>query len=244
MPLRADIFLVEHGYAESRSEAQAAIRAGNVKADGKPVSKPAQLIPEEASISYEKAHPYVSRGALKLAGALDQFALSPSGLICLDVGSSTGGFTEVLLERGAYKVYAVDVGHGQMHRRIAGDPRVVQREGVNARDLTHAHVPEDIDAVTIDVSFIGLKLVFPPILKLARPGAWMVALIKPQFEAGQEWIGKRGVVRSHSVHREIVEGVARWLGTQPSWSVLGTMESPIQGGEGNREFLLAAAKKK
>ena len=243
MTFRADVFLVQHGFAESRTEAQAAIHAGKVKADGRQITKPSQLISEDASISYEKAHPYVSRGALKLIAALDQFGLSPAERICVDVGSSTGGFTEVLLARGAFKVYAVDVGHGQLHRKLVNDPRVVQREGVNARDLSQHQIPEPIDAITIDVSFIGLRLVFPPVMKLVRSGAWMVALIKPQFEAGQEWISKRGVVRSYNIHTEIVQGVARFLGSQSGWSLLGTMESPVQGGDGNREFLVAAQRK-
>ncbi|HEY0282472.1 MAG TPA: TlyA family RNA methyltransferase [Rhizomicrobium sp.] len=240
MITRADVFLVEKGYAASRAEAQAAIRAGHVNADGKPVSKPSQTIPENAVIEYRKPHPYVSRGALKLAAALDRFELSPDDLICIDVGASTGGFTEILLERGARKVYAVDVGHGQMHAKLAADPRVILLEGVNARDLGPTQVPEQVDAVVVDVSFIGLKLVLPAALKRMRQGAWLVALIKPQFEAGIGKVGKGGIVKDKSVQEEALQGIAGWLGAQLGWSVIGTMESPIAGGDGNREFLLAA----
>jgi 23S rRNA (cytidine1920-2'-O)/16S rRNA (cytidine1409-2'-O)-methyltransferase len=236
---RADIFLVEKGYASSRAEAQAAIRAGHVRADGKPVLKPSQTVAANAAIEYAKPHPYVSRGAVKLAAALDRFELSPAGLTCIDVGASTGGFTEVLLERGARAVYAVDVGHDQLHPKLAADPRVILLEGVNARDLGQTQVPEQVDAVVADVSFIGLKLVLPAALKLAHQGAWLVALVKPQFEAG---VGKVGIVKDKSVQEEALQNIVGWLGVQPGWSVLGTMESPIAGGDGNREFLLAARK--
>ena len=242
MTPRADVFLVEQGYAASRAEAQAAIHAGNVSAGGKPVSKPSQTIAPDAAIEYAKPHPYVSRGALKLAAALDRFELAPAGLTCIDVGASTGGFTEVLLERGAKKVYAVDVGHGQMHTKLAADPRVITLEGVNARDLNSAHVPEQVDAVVADVSFIGLKLVLPAALKLAHQGAWLVALVKPQFEAGVGKVGKGGIVKDKSVQEEALQSIIDWLGGQPGWSVIGTMVSPIVGGDGNREFLLAARK--
>lgn len=243
MSQRADVYLVERGYAASRAEAQAAIRAGCVAADGKPVLKPSQQIPEDAEISYERAHPYVSRGALKLIAVLDQFDLSPEGLVCLDVGASTGGFTEVMLERGAVKVYAVDVGHGQMHPRVAGDPRVLRRDGVNARDLSHHQVPEPVDAITVDVSFIGLKLVLPPAMKLAQRGAWLVALIKPQFEVGRAHIGKGGVVKDGMVQSAAVQEITAWMGSQQGWTILGAMESPIVGGDGNREYLVAARRR-
>jgi len=239
---RADIFLVEHGYAESRSEAQAAIRAGKVSAEGKPILKPSQTIADGAAIVYEKPHPYVSRGALKLAAALDRFTLSPAELTCLDVGASTGGFTEVLLERAARKVYAVDVGHGQLNPKLAADPRIISLEGVNARDLAPALISEEVDAVVADVSFIGLKLVLPAALKLARKGAWLVALVKPQFEAGRDRVGRGGLVKDNVVQEDALQGIVDWLGAQPGWTVIGTMESPIVGGDGNREFLLAARK--
>jgi 23S rRNA (cytidine1920-2'-O)/16S rRNA (cytidine1409-2'-O)-methyltransferase len=179
---------------------------------------------------------------LKLAAALDCFELPPAGLICIDVGASTGGFTEILLERGAKKIYAVDVGHGQIHAKLAADPRVILLEGVNARDLGQALVPEEVGAVVADVSFIGLKLVLPAALKLAHQGAWLIALVKPQFEAGVGKVGKGGIVKDKSVQEEALQGIVDWLGAQSGWSVIGTMESPIAGGDGNREFLLAARK--
>jgi len=241
MPTRADIFLVEHGFAVSRAEAQAAIHAGNVRAGGEPVTKPSQLIEEGAEIVYAKAHPYVSRGALKLVAALDHFALSPEGVACLDIGASTGGFTQVLLERGARKVYAVDVGHGQMRAMLASDPRVVSLEGTDARRLSEKVVPEPPQAIVADVSFISLKLVLKPALALAK-GAWLVALVKPQFEAGRENVGRGGIVKDDAAQTAAVEAVTRWLEEQ-DWPVLGTLESPIAGGDGNREFLVAARQK-
>ncbi|MDE2111164.1 MAG: TlyA family RNA methyltransferase [Alphaproteobacteria bacterium] len=240
--VRADLFLVEHGYANSRTEAQAAIRAGRVAVDGKPVAKPSQVVAEGAAVVYEKPHPYVSRGALKLVAALEHFGLSPAGLTCIDVGASTGGFTEILLGRGARKVYAIDVGHGQLRAKLAADPRVVQREGVNARELTSLHVPEQADCIVVDVSFIGLKLVLSSALKFARSGAWLVALVKPQFEVGREKIGKGGVVKDDAAQRGAVTGIVDWLGGQLDWTVIGTMDSPVVGGDGNREYLVAARK--
>jgi 23S rRNA (cytidine1920-2'-O)/16S rRNA (cytidine1409-2'-O)-methyltransferase len=237
---RADVFLVEHGYAASRAEAQAAIHAGNVRAGGAPVVKSSQSIAEDAVIEYAKAHPYVSRGGVKLAAALDRFELSPKDLVCIDVGASTGGFSDVLLERGATKVYAVDVGHGQLHPRLAADPRVVSLEGVNARDLTPAHIPEPLQAIVADVSFVGLKQVLPGAIQFAQPDSFLVALVKPQFEAGRENIAKGGIVKSEDARRKALQSIVEWLGAQPHWSVLGTMESPIAGGDGNREFLVAA----
>ncbi len=240
--MRADIFLVEHGYAKSRSEAQAAIRAGTVRADGAQIEKPSQAMKANVNIDYKKPHPYVSRGGVKLAAALEKFALSPEDRICLDIGASTGGFTEVLLAGGAARVYAIDVGHGQLSGKIARDMRVVRRDGVNARDLTSTHVPEAPNAIVADVSFIGLKLALPPALAMAAPGAWLVALVKPQFEVGRFAIGKGGVVRDAAAQSAALDDIATWISAS-GWTVLGTMESPITGGEGNREFLLAAEKK-
>jgi 23S rRNA (cytidine1920-2'-O)/16S rRNA (cytidine1409-2'-O)-methyltransferase len=240
--MRADIFLVEHGYAKSRNEAQAAIRAGLVRADGAAIEKPSQSLDAGVSIEYAKPHPYVSRGGLKLAAALEKFALSPEDRICLDIGASTGGFTEVLLAGGASKVYAIDVGHGQLHPRLARDPRVVRRDGVNARDLSRTHVPEAPDAIVADVSFIGLKLALPPALEMAAPGAWLVALVKPQFEVGRFAIGKGGVVRDAAAQKSALEDISAFIAAS-GWQILGHMESPIAGGEGNREFLIAAEKK-
>lgn len=213
-----------------------------MSAEGKPVLKSAQPIPDGAAIVYEKPHPYVSRGALKLTAALDHFALSPKGLTCIDLGASTGGFTEVLLERGARKVYAVDVGHGQLHAKLAADPRVVSLEGINARDLTVAHIPEPVDCIVADVSFISLKLVLASAVKLTGERAWLVALVKPQFEVGREHVGKGGIVKDEAAQAKAVQVIVDWIGGQSGWSMIGTMESPIAGGDGNREFLLAAKK--
>lgn len=240
--MRADLFLVEHSYAKSRAEAQAAIAAGTVTADGKRVSKASQSLTLQMQIAYAPAHPYVSRGALKLAAALDKFELSPEALTCLDLGASTGGFTEVLVERGARKVFAVDVGHGQLHRKIGDDPRVVSLERTNARDLTPILIPEKIEAIVTDVSFIGLKLTLPPALALAEKNAWLVALVKPQFEVGRGRIGKNGIVSDTSAQDAALRGTADWISSVQGWSVLGSMDSPIKGGDGNREFLLAARK--
>ena len=236
---RADVFLVSQGFAASRAEAQAAIRAGNVEADGHPITKPAQRLHKGMNINYEPAHPYVSRGGVKLAAALDHFSLSPQGRVCLDLGASTGGFTQVLLERGATRVYALDVGHGQLHPKIAAEPRVKRIEGVNARELTSARVPEPPRAITADVSFISLKLALPPALHLASTDAWAVLLIKPQFEVGPLGVGRRGIVKDDALREAALADVTGWVKSQ-GWQVLGSMESPIMGGDGNREYLLAA----
>jgi 23S rRNA (cytidine1920-2'-O)/16S rRNA (cytidine1409-2'-O)-methyltransferase len=239
---RADQFLAEHGFAASRSEAQAAIRAGLVRVDGDVLAKPSKTISEGAIIEYQKPHPFVSRGGVKLAAALEQFSLSSEGRVALDIGASTGGFTEVLLAGGAEKVFAIDVGHAQMNPILAKDRRITVRDGVNARDLTETHVPEAPQAITADVSFIGLKLVLPPALAMAASGAWLVALVKPQFEVGRDWIGKGGIVRDGEAQDKALREITAWIGSQKGWSVLGTMESPIQGGDGNKEFLIAAQK--
>jgi len=238
---RADVFLVSHGFAASRAEAQAAIRAGRVEADGEKLTKPAQRLRETMNIHYQPVHPYVSRGGIKLAAALDHFSLSPGGRICLDIGASTGGFTQVLVERGAARVYAVDVGHEQMHAKVRGNPRVICVDGVNARDLTSEKVPEAPQAITIDVSFISLKLALPPALLLAAHDAWAILLVKPQFELGPRGVSKRGIVRDSSARESALADVTAWLKTQ-GWHVLDAMDSPIPGGEGNREYLLAAKK--
>ena len=238
---RADHFLVEQGFAASRSEAQAAIRAGLVRVDGNVLAKPSKPIIAGAAIEYRKPHPFVSRGGVKLAAALEHFSLSPEGRIALDIGASTGGFTEVLLAGGAEKVYAIDVGHAQMNAALARDRRVTVRDGVNARDLTETHVPQAPQAITADVSFIGLKLVLPPALALAANGAWLVALVKPQFEVGRDWVGKGGIVRDTDAQEAALRDIEGWIGSQKGWSILGSIESPIQGGDGNKEFLDCSA---
>lgn len=238
---RADVFLVSHGFAVSRAEAQAAIRAGHVQADGKKILKAAQKLSEHMAISYQPAHPYVSRGGVKLAAALDKFVLSPEQRVCLDVGASTGGFTQVLLERGAERVYAVDVGHGQLHPKIQADPRVVMLEGLNARDLTPAKIGQPPRAIVADVSFISLKLALPAALGLAARDSWAVLLVKPQFELGRWGAPASGVVKDDAARELALSEVTAWVKAQ-DWVIVGSMESPIAGGEGNREYLLAAQK--
>lgn len=237
--LRADTYLVAHGYARTRAEAQAAIHAGGVFANDQKIVKPAQSIAEGSTIRYRRAHDYVSRGALKLVAALDHFSLSPEGRVCIDIGASTGGFSQVLIERGAVRVYAVDVGHGQLHSRLKGDPRVVSREGVNARDLQNTHVPEAPAVIVADVSFIGVKLVLAPALRMAASDAWAVILVKPQFEVGRVAVGKGGIVRDAEAREAALADIVSWMESQ-SWSVLGKIESPIKGGDGNVEYLIAA----
>ncbi len=185
---------------------------------------------------------YVSRAALKLLAALEAFPLEVEGRVCVDIGASTGGFTQVLLEHGAARVHAVDVGHGQLADSLRNDPRVVCLEGLNARNLTEAHIPEPPDIIVSDVSFISLQLALPPVLVLARPGARLRALVKPQFEAGPEHVGKGGIVRDERVHRQVLERIRTWLETE-GWQVTGIIPSPITGSDGNREYLLAAEKR-
>ncbi|HLY07257.1 MAG TPA: TlyA family RNA methyltransferase [Rhizomicrobium sp.] len=237
--IRADRHLLESGHAGSRSQARAAIEAGKVRADGVAVEKPSQLLPKEARIEFEPAHPYVSRGALKLVAAVDRFHLSPHNCVCLDIGASTGGFTQLLLERGAARVYAVDVGHGQLHGSLRSNRRVLALEGVNARHLSRRQVHEPVDAIVADVSFISLKLVLGPALSLAGAGAWLVALVKPQFEVGRPLIGKGGIVQDAAARERAVLDIADWIAAQ-RWSVLRHLESPIAGGSGNQEYLVAA----
>ena len=238
---RADRFLVDHGYAKSRAEAQAAIRAGQVSVDGVVLRRPSQNLTDGVRISYTPVHPYVSRGALKLIAALEQFGFSPAARSCLDIGASTGGFTEVLLERGAERVTAVDVGHGQMDPALAADPRVQVCEGVNARQLEASRVGRP-QAIVVDVSFISLTLALPPALALAADRAWLVALVKPQFEVGREHIGRGGLVRDAAEGLAAAERVALFVAQQPHWKIRGLIESPITGGDGNREYLLGAQK--
>jgi 23S rRNA (cytidine1920-2'-O)/16S rRNA (cytidine1409-2'-O)-methyltransferase len=240
---RADQLLVERGLAESRAKAQALILAGVVFSGGRRVEKPGQTLPPGAALELRgQDHPWVSRGGLKLDHALTHFALSPGGLVCLDVGASTGGFTDVLLTRGAARVHAVDVGHGQLAWKLRTDPRVVVHERVNARHLTFPEIGESVQALVCDASFIGLATLLPAPLELCAPGAWAVALIKPQFEAGPELVGRGGVVRDPAVHAMVCERIESWWAARQGWRVLGITESPITGPEGNREFLIAAAR--
>lgn len=241
MKQRADQMLVARGLAESRARAQALIMAGKVFSGDRMVGKSGDMLAENAALSVRgQDHPWVSRGGLKLDHALRHFGLSPEGRICLDVGASTGGFTDVLLTHGAAKVHAVDVGHGQLAWKLRSDPRVVVHEKTNARYLTAAVIPDPIEVLVCDASFIGLATILPACLALCTPKAWAVALIKPQFEAGPGAVGAKGVVRDPAVHRAVCERVTAWWAGLPDWEVLGVAESPITGPEGNKEFLLAA----
>lgn len=240
--LRADQLLVDRGLVESRTRAQALILAGKVFSGEARIEKPGQMLAEDRPLEVRgQDHPWVSRGGVKLAHGLAHFRLSPAGRVCLDVGASTGGFTDVLLHHGAAKVYAVDVGHGQLAWSLRNDPRVVVRERVNARYLDAEQVPEPVGALVCDASFIGLATLLPAPLALCAPGAWAVALIKPQFEVGPN-IAKGGVVRDAAVHRAVCDRIAAWWRGLPGWRVLGVEPSPILGPEGNREFLIAAIK--
>jgi 23S rRNA (cytidine1920-2'-O)/16S rRNA (cytidine1409-2'-O)-methyltransferase len=236
--LRADRLAVERGLFESRARARAAIAAGLVTADGVVVRKPADEIAVGAVLRAAPAHPWVSRGGLKLLAALDHFGFEPAGRICLDIGASTGGFTDVLLARGASHVYAVDVGHGQLHPRLRAQPRVQCLERTDVRDLDSNAVAEPPDLLAIDVSFISVRKVLPAALALARKPAQLVVLIKPQFEAGYRR-RKGGIVRDETAHREACAAVTAAVAGL-GWTVLGVMRSPVLGGDGNREFLLGA----
>jgi 23S rRNA (cytidine1920-2'-O)/16S rRNA (cytidine1409-2'-O)-methyltransferase len=238
---RADLALVERGLAESRTRAQALILAGKVFSGEQRVDKPGQVLREDDPLEVRgQDHPWVSRGGLKLAHGLQAFGLDPAGRVCIDVGASTGGFTHVLLHHGAARVYAVDVGHGQLAWNLRNDPRVVVLERLNARYLEATHIPEPVGAVVCDASFIGLATVLPAALAVTAPGAFAVALIKPQFEAGAKLVGKGGVVRDPNIHRAVCARVQQWWSSLPGWEVLGITESPITGPEGNKEFLIGA----
>ena len=240
---RADQLLVEQGLAESRAKAQALILAGLVSASGRRIDKPGTMFAEDAELAVAgRDHPWVSRGGIKLAFALDNFGIDPAGMVTLDIGASTGGFTDVLLAKGAARVHAVDVGRGQLAWKLRQDPRVAVHEGLNARYLSRAEIAEPIDLVTCDASFIGLATLLPAPLALTAESAALVALIKPQFEAGPSDVGKGGVVRDPAIHRAVCERIAGWVGAQPGWHVIGITESPITGPAGNHEFLLYARK--
>lgn len=240
MKQRADVALVERGLAETRTRAQALIMAGLVFSGETRINKPGETIAEGRALELRgQDHPWVSRGGVKLAHGLAHFGFSAAGRMALDVGASTGGFTDVLLHHGAARVYAVDVGHGQLAWKLRNDPRVVVMERVNARHLTAADIPEPISALVCDASFIGLRVVLPAAMALCAPGAWAMALIKPQFEVGPA-IAKGGVVRDAAVHERVCAEMAEWWGALPGWRVLGVEPSPLLGPEGNREFLIGA----
>ncbi len=239
---RADLLLVSQGLAESRTRAQALILAGNVFVGDRRVAKAGDLVAEEAVLSVKgRDHPWVSRGGVKLAHGLEHFGFEVAGAVGLDVGSSTGGFTDVLLTRGARKVYAIDVGTNQLAWKLRSDERVIVHEQTNARALTRAIVPEPVDIIVCDASFIALSKVLEAALGLARSGAALVALVKPQFEAGRDEVGKGGVVRDPAVHQRVCDAAAEWIASR-GWAVVGIETSPITGPEGNVEFLLGAIK--
>jgi 23S rRNA (cytidine1920-2'-O)/16S rRNA (cytidine1409-2'-O)-methyltransferase len=238
---RADVLLVERGLFESRAKARAAIEAGGVRADGRIVAKASEAIDAAAQIVAEAAHPWVGRGALKLAHALQTWPVAVEGRVVLDVGASTGGFTEVALAHGAARVYAVDVGRGQLHPKLADDPRVVSLEGLDARALGAEHLAEPPGLIVTDVSFISLEKALPAALALAAPDADLLALVKPQFELGPERVGKGGVVKDPNGPEDAVAGVTRFLEGE-GWRVQAVTASPILGGDGNREMLLWAKK--
>ncbi|UXN60890.1 TlyA family RNA methyltransferase [Phyllobacterium zundukense] len=242
--MRLDQLLVANGLFASRSRARDAILRGTVRVDGALVTKPGAIIGETALISVDDpASPYVSRAALKLIAGLDHFAIDVKGCIALDIGASTGGFTQVLLKRDADTVIAVDVGHGQLHESLKADARVINLEMLNARELVREHLEgRKINLVVSDVSFISLKLALPPALGLAEPGSHCVLLVKPQFEAGREAIGKGGILRDPKDGERVANDLRNWLDGLPGWKALGYCPSPIEGGDGNREFLLTGLK--
>jgi 23S rRNA (cytidine1920-2'-O)/16S rRNA (cytidine1409-2'-O)-methyltransferase len=238
---RADQLLVDRGLAESRQRAQALILAGLVFVGERRIDKSGEPVADFAEIEVRgRDHPWVSRGGIKLAHALDHFTIDVTGLVALDIGASTGGFTDVLLTRGAARVHAVDVGRAQLAWKLRQDLRVIVHEGINARYLTGAQIAEPVDIVTCDASFIGLSTVLPAALGLVKPRAVLIALVKPQFEAGPGAVGKGGVVRDPEIHRAVCGAASAWVGAQPDWTVIGLVESPITGPAGNREFLLYA----
>lgn len=235
MKKRLDLLLVERGLAETRERAQALILAREVCVDGRPILKAGALVGASAEITVRAPLPYVSRGGYKLSGALDEFNFSPQGQVCADLGASTGGFTDVLLQRGAARVYAIDVGYGQLAWKLRQDPRVVVMDRVNARFLDK--LPEPIDLIVIDVSFISLELILEAARSLLKPAGEIIALVKPQFEAGRGRVGRGGVVRDVETHREVLEKIVR-AGTAVDLRVLGLARSSIEGAEGNVEFFI------
>ena len=233
---RLDTLLVARGSFDSRGRAQRAIMAGEVMVAGHCVDKPGARVPEDAEIVVKEGLRYVSRGGLKMEGALAAFGIDPTGATCLDIGASTGGFTDRLLQHGALKVYAIDVGHSQLDWKMRSDPRVVVHEKLNARYLTRADIPEPVSVCTIDVSFISLTLILPPAFEVLTPRGVIVALIKPQFELGKTEVGRGGIVRDPAKHLAAVEKVHQFV-TGSGWKWEGVIDSPILGGEGNKEFL-------
>lgn len=241
--IRLDELLVARGLADTKVKAQALILSGVVFKGEQRLSAAGDKVADDIAVTVRsREHPWVSRGGLKLEHGLKHFHFDPAGRVCIDVGCSTGGFTDVLLHHGAAKVYAVDVGYGQVAEKLRKDQRVVVMERTNARHLTHEHIPDAIGAVVCDASFIGLRTVLPAALSLTAPRAFLVALIKPQFEAERDQIGPRGVVRDPEVHARVCATIEAWLSAQPGWNVHGVTASPITGPEGNVEFLIGASR--
>jgi 23S rRNA (cytidine1920-2'-O)/16S rRNA (cytidine1409-2'-O)-methyltransferase len=238
---RLDRLLVERGLADTETKAQALILAGRVFTGERKLTKAGEQFGADLGVTVRAPeHPWVSRGGLKLVHGLATFGVDPRGCVCIDIGASTGGFTDVLLTHGATKVYAVDVGYGQLAQKLRDDPRVVVLERTNARHITREHVPDSVNLIVCDASFIGLRTVLPASMALAAPGARLIALIKPQFEADKAKVGAKGVVRDPAVHAEVCDMIVAWLGGQAGWRVQGVTPSPITGPEGNVEFLVAA----
>ena len=243
--MRLDRVLVERGLADNRGRAQAMIMAGLVSSDTRRLDKPGHRVAVDIPLAIKgPEHPWVSRGGVKLAHGLDHFRIEAKGKVCLDIGASTGGFTDVLLHAGAAKVYAVDVGHGQLDWKLRLDNRVVVLDKTNARHLTPEQIPDAIDLIVCDASFIGLEVVLPGSMALAArgtaPGAHLAALIKPQFEVGRGKVGKGGIVRDPAQHQAVCRRIEKWINDQDGWRILGVTESPLTGAGGNKEFLIAA----
>lgn len=240
---RVDLLLVERGLVESRTKAQALIMAGVVFSKNRRIEKAGDIVKNDLELTIKNQdHPWVSRGGLKLEHGLKTFNLSPKGCNCLDIGASTGGFTDVLLKHEAHKIYAIDVGHGQLAWKLRQDPRVIVKEKCNARYLTRDMVSDPIHVLVCDASFISLKTVLPAALSLCEADAWAIVLIKPQFEAGREHVGSKGVVRDPEIHNKVCQDIKTWWQSVAKWQVLGLTTSPITGPEGNKEFLIAARK--
>ena len=238
---RLDQEMVARALASSRAKAQSLIMEGRVLVDGKPADKPSRkATPSHEIVITGDTKDWVGRGAHKLIAVLDHFELDPSGMIAADIGASTGGFCEVLLERGVEKIYAVDVGHDQLHPSLVKNPKLVNLEGVNARNLTGTHIADPLDLVVSDVSFISLTKALPAALDLCRKGAWLLVLVKPQFEAGREHIGKGGIVRDPAIAQKVREDMEQWIETCAGWRCLGSIKSPIKGSDGNQEYLMGA----
>ncbi len=241
--IRADLMLFEKGLTETRTKAQALILAGKVYVGQKRINKPGTLLlADESVVVRSRGHKWVGRGGVKLEAALKAFSLNPEDRVIADIGASSGGFTDVILAYGAAKVYAIDVGRGQLHNKLRSHPKVVCLEKTNARYLTRRHIQEPLQAITCDVSFIGIEKVLPAAIRLTDEQAWLVTLVKPQFQLGRGKVAKGGVVRDTKLHEEACDYVAAWLEKEMKWRVLGITPSPIEGAKGNKEFLIAAIK--